>query len=537
MWLEEVSVLDMGGAAAKIGPYLCGVRLAPTLLLVLFAAAALSFPLSDTDLWWHLAAGRAMIEAGTWLRVDPFCLSSLGTPWIDLHWGFQLLVHAAHALGGDAALVALRTGLVIATVLVALRSRISWSTAALALVLLFSTRTFLDLRPLLVSLLALALLWNLLESPLRIPVVLGALLLQVVLANAQGLFLLGPLFAAAAAVGAWLERDRRRARSLLALAVALLATSLLNPWGPRAFDLARLVASRIVPSATNLFSRQIPENLPLHLWILERPARILPLAWIAFGTSLLWRRGRGAPGRALLLTGTVILSCMAVRNLPLAALAAALCVAPRRIGPRFLLPALAVLLAILLSIPLLLERRWNDPSTLVAPLRLPSERTLALLSRESGPIFHEPRAGGWLSWKLPGRNACWCDTRLVLHDAAFVADFLDIADHPERFESWSRAHDFRFALLPTVELPHWHALAASLLASNSWKLVDADGAWVLFARPESALPALDWSSPDGRRAIERHLQERFSDNPRLQDYVRESFSLLLDEAARRGAGH
>lgn len=479
------------------------------------------------------------METVSWMRTDPFCVSSVGTPWTDLHWGFQIMAWATHRIGSDAGLVLLRIALVAAALGAALKGRFSWNTAAIAIVGLFALRTFLDLRPLLVSLLALALLWKQLEKAPTVRTFAIAIALQIALSNMQGLFLLGPLFATAAAVGAWLEGHRRRARAMSGLVLLLVLASLANPWGWQAFDLAGMVASRILPSAGNIFSREIPENLPLHLWVAEQPARLLPLLWIAMGAWAFRRKDSGTWERALLLSGTATLSFMAVRNLPLALLAATLCIEPRRYGHRLLLPVGTTLLAAALSVPLLLERRWNDPSSWIAPLRLPSQRTLDILSRSPGPVFHEIRAGGWLSWTLPDRDACWCDTRLVLHDAVFVSDYLDILAHPGRFEAWSRERGFRFALLPVAEMPHAAPLAATLFASGTWKLLDCDGAWALFARTDVPLPAIAWTTPVGKRAIEARIAERFHDNPRLERFASSRLGEVLDQASvaiRIGAG-
>jgi len=509
------------------------VRHAPTIVLVCFAALALSFPLSDTDIWWHLAAGRSMVGSVSWLRSDPFCTSSLGEPWIDLHWGFQLLVFAWERLGGESALVALRIVLVVAALWTALRGRMGWGPAVVAVLVVFQTRTFLDLRPLLVSLVVLALLWVLLDAKPSRATAAGALVLQIALANMQGLFLLGPLFASASGIGAALEGRRRVATSHLALAVGLLAASLANPWGWHAFDLAGKVALRIVPSATNPFSSEIPENLPLHLWIGQDPSRMLLLAWIGLSAWLFRRRGTGSAGRILLLAGTGALACMAVRNLPLLGIALLLSVEPGR--PRF--PRIAAVAGIafplVLAVPLLLERRWNDPSTPVAPFRLPSQRLLSAIGHEPGRVFHEIRVGGWLSWKLPNRTACWCDTRLVLHDASFVADYLDVLARPERFDAWSRERDFRFALLPTAEMPHASPLAAALFASPSWALVDFDGAWALFARADGSTRGIDWRVPEGRAVLEASMRERLGDNPRLERIATARLHEILDHAAER----
>src|SRR3954463_3102007 len=73
-------------------------------LVVAVVAAGLT-PVADGDIFWHLAAGRRMVETGPFLRPDPFSLSAAGRPWIDVHWLFQLGTYAVHALGGLRALV------------------------------------------------------------------------------------------------------------------------------------------------------------------------------------------------------------------------------------------------------------------------------------------------------------------------------------------------------------------------------------------------------------------------------------------------
>jgi len=507
------------------------VRHAPLLLLTLFAVVALSFPLSDTDLWWHLAAGRSMIESRSWLRVDPFCASSAGTPWIDLHWGFQMLVLGLHRLGGDGLLVATRIGLVLAAWLVALRGRLAWDTAALACLLVFATRLLLDLRPLLVTIPCLVLLWTLLEeSELETLPLLGCLGLQCVLANVQGLFLLGPLACAASAAGRWLEHDRPGALRRLALVAGLLAASLANPYGIHAFDLARLVASRIVPSAGNLFSREIPENLPLFSWILQEPGRALPLAWAGFGTALLWRGGTGSRSRALLLAGAALLAMLAIRNLPLLAVASLICVAPRPWTSTWMPAAVAVSAAATLSIAPLRERRWNLPDSWIAPLQRPSDATFAILRASPGAVFHELRVGGWLSWILDRPGSCWADTRLVLHDAAFVRAYLDALDRPDRFDSSAATRKFRYVLLPVASWPRDRPLLVHLLRSPSWRLREGDGAWALLERRDASADAPADSAP--LHEVDDRIASRFRANPRLEAFVRSNWLEVRREAER-----
>jgi hypothetical protein len=91
-------------------------------LLVVLAGLAALTPVADSDIWWHLAAGREMIARRGFLRTDPFSLGARGRPWIDLHWLFQLGSYALYRLGGLTALVGGKVLLVAAGAWVWLRA-------------------------------------------------------------------------------------------------------------------------------------------------------------------------------------------------------------------------------------------------------------------------------------------------------------------------------------------------------------------------------------------------------------------------------
>lgn len=505
------------------------MRYAPLVFAAFALCLVLGFPLSDTDIWWHLAAGREMVSAGTWLRVDPFCSSSLGSPWIDLHWGFQLLLLAVHALSGNDGLWVLRILLVVATVAIALRSRFGWESASLACLAVFVSRTFLDLRPLLATMICLGLLWSLLEARRSRWNLCGILLLQVVMVNLQGLFLLGPLVALAHAAGRFLEAGRRPALRDAWIPAAMLAASLVNPWGPGAFELATRVAGRIVPVAENPYSWQISENLPLLDWIRESPLRLLGLSWWVLGIAWLWRPGPGAAGRALLLAGMAILALMAVRNLPLFALASLLSVRPRTASNRWPGFAAAAAILALAATAAIADRRWDLPGELASPLQSPPERMRRILSSRPAPVFHELRVGGWLTWNLPRDRLCWADTRLVLHDGAFLDSLLATLDHPERFEAWSLRLGFSYALLPVSIWPRNRPLVAHLLRSRQWRVEDTDGSWILFARADAPPDSSGPPDPMDPAVVEGRIRERFGANPRLEELVRREWLGVLAE--------
>ena len=62
--------------------------------LLLIELVALTFLLGcfldkDTDIWWHLRAGREILGGAGIPRIDSYIFAAPGAEWIDLHWGFQ----------------------------------------------------------------------------------------------------------------------------------------------------------------------------------------------------------------------------------------------------------------------------------------------------------------------------------------------------------------------------------------------------------------------------------------------------------------
>lgn len=226
------------------------------ILGVLVTAALLATrPLLHDDLFFHLRTGEMV--ARTW-RVpvtDPFTHTVLGTPWTSHEWGFGLLLHAAHVLGGVPALVGVMPPLVVGlfvTLYLHIRSVLSverlWLAAPLLLLGLWAAESScLMVRAALLTTCFLAVLLQLLRrlrqrsSAARV-VALVALFL--VWANVHvgvvfGLFVLG-LHLLQALFDRWLDAPRpRELRSLLRGAVlerglllcGCAAVTLLNPSG------------------------------------------------------------------------------------------------------------------------------------------------------------------------------------------------------------------------------------------------------------------------------------------------------------------
>lgn len=83
-----------------------------TLALVFLAAART--PL-DTDLWWHLAAGRQTVSAGAPMVVDHFSFTRDGQGWLNHSWLSQVLLYGLYQAGGMLAIGGLVAGLAAAS--------------------------------------------------------------------------------------------------------------------------------------------------------------------------------------------------------------------------------------------------------------------------------------------------------------------------------------------------------------------------------------------------------------------------------------
>jgi hypothetical protein len=561
--------------------------------------ACLWFPLTDTDIWWHLASAKLMWADMAFLRRDPFCQSSLGAPWADLHWGFQILAYAAWKLGGAHALVAGKCLALAGALGFALRPHLDRRTLPwlipLAAFGLYHVRFFVDVRPLALTLLCLGIQYWAVAAHLKGAIRRPWLILipaQVVLVNLQGLYLLGALLVTCLLAGEYAGRRRpwvfasweasatpdpragRRPipslRPLTLTCAALWFCGLVSPYGWRGFILPLSLLGRITPVASNIFSSEIAENLPLTDLLRSDPGAALPFLAFGFAVSLTFFRKGARPslGHALLFLAFAALGWMAQRNLPLSVLAGLMAAGrnlqvslagggasfPRSAGDGAAsaagskvsvsatggMPSWAGWAAFLVVVALYGSRiraawEYELPGSLETPFRFPAP-AVDYLERNPlrGPIFNELRYGGYLEFRLYPSKTAFVDGRMILRSAEFYRGFLEAVDHPDGFPAYRARYGFTHALLPISEDQRFLPLAAHLLKSLDWKLLYCDGASVLLA---------DASILDGREAgmeldslpaghpLPQALHRRFAANPRL-----ESMAILNAARFLRAAG-
>ena len=92
--------------------FLTANRLIVIVLFLALFAMAVRTP-ADTDMWWHLGAGRAIVTTGHIPYADEFSFTVRGKPWTDVQWLAQVGMYQARLWGGDAALAILTAMLVV----------------------------------------------------------------------------------------------------------------------------------------------------------------------------------------------------------------------------------------------------------------------------------------------------------------------------------------------------------------------------------------------------------------------------------------
>ena len=421
---------------------------------------------TETDIWWHLAAGQRFWQHGLELT-DPYSFTEAGHPWVRIDWLFQLLVYPIFQRGGVSALILLRSACLLGgggLVAFMLRRRSLAERWLLALLVASIWSYAIALRPATASFFFTALWVTVLELGrlskrgfLWVLPPLMCLWFNLHVASLAGILLLG-LYA----MGQSLQQRRPDWIWWQVLTASFLAT-MINPQGWK-----------------TVF-------YPIHFMFVKSPWRDLilevqpphwdtPGAWQArllLGLSLLgaaqaWRRRREVtPLLVTLVTGYLMNS--AVRH------------------QYQLCPALVPWVA--LSLPPLLQRATGVVAALLAVqaltstlvLRLPlsglvrresfSERLAALTSH--GPpglrVFIDMNAAGYFLYHFDGRQKVFIDSRT---DQVYMQPTI-LLDHQEIWTGGERA----LQLLDQYQI---QAVVNNRLASEGsllWEKLKQSGDW------------------------------------------------------------
>lgn len=482
--------------------------------LFVFALAFLFalFPLTDTDIWWHLACAREWVV--TW--------SPSREGLVNIHEYFQQVVYAVYSVGGAPLLVifkALLWGLVFVLFqdFAGLRKSAVEKPVVLAVAAfcLFLFRYQLEMRPVVFTLLFLGVYWNVLPWLLarlasgdkRVMAraciwALPLILLQWLWCKFQGLYILGPLFALLCLVHAlYKNRPAQRKRQMVVPAVfvvLLFVTPFLHSEGLRLFLypfglLDRLLG--ITPSAA-IFASGIAENRsPLTLLVAGENVLVSAVMIVVVFLSLVYPLVNLFKYRRdfvlnVSLSVTAALALVAERNfvLLLPLFVAELCSSRQRIirmpdsaGMGSMMRVSSVVL-IACFLGFWAKSLAAYDRHMVAYQRVPVAASQWMASHpHKGRLFNDDRAGGYLAFINPA-DSIYIDGRFILKTAEFFERYMRYSEDPALFLSDVDSMGVDRAVFPLQYYARWGRVLGALETSPEWHVAHVDAYFIVFAR-------------------------------------------------------
>jgi hypothetical protein len=546
---------------------------------VLFAVlvCALAFLLASTparnsDLWLHLASGRALARGQSPLGSDPFASTTTGVFWVNHAWLSDTALYAIYELGGGVALVVAKS--LLAAVLAGLffcfrrPGTRAGLLAVVAAVAVLALGPWLSLQPALLSLLGIVLTLYLLERPALVDpsraeraCSLRWLLVPLfaLWANLDGWFLVGPvhvgLYALGELLGRWLGGSRSvrpgEWRTLALLTLAGLGACLLTPYHYHTFDWPTPLGLSHTEQA--LMRDPLGQGLvvsPFGARWTTVPALANPGGWayyllLAAGAASFVLCGRALhPGRLLVWLALAALSAYQARTIPFFAVAAGPVLAlnlqewaaARRSptpDPRWTrAKAVARVAGVLAGLALLVlawpgwlqpaphqPRGWAvEPDGSLVRLAQDLERRHAdhQTRLDRFALTFSPEVAHYLAWFCPSEKG-FLDSRWPLFEGV-ADDFVRMRS--SLLQSSGPGPDPELAsLLDTYHIdriilhdPDWdrttRAYRCLLLGEPEWELLAVDGAAALFGRRSGADSPSPWQAFDYRRAAYHPEPER-----------------------------
>jgi len=510
-----------------------------------------------------------MVEHREFVYEDPFSYAPENSPWTNVHWLFQLFMYGVYSVGGVAGLILAKAAVFTAAcailVLTSRRKETLALSVALCAVLVYSMRFLIVARPIVFTLLYLALFVLVLETwrrskNRRILLLLPAI--QILWANTQGLYPLGP-----AAIACYLAGDAAalllakaefhivkldarlswpEIRTLLYVLLATCAACIVTPYGIHGLALPALLYERIEPSLAGIYSWNVLENLPSWYIIETAPERLGWLVWaglLAAASFVVARKALSLP-RALLFVAFLYIGLIAERNLPLYVFVlcsivmgnvdAAIESGPLRRRPVLVnLPRFGAVAAgaafVLCGIGIIRSARLNESTLGMAPFRYPVEAAEILARKPfNGNVLNSVKYGGYLIWRLYPSKKVFIDGRLAIRSREAFAEYLQLLDEPSRFPEYQQKYGITRVVLPTAAFLRYLRLALWFCNDRDWRLIYCDGACVLFAYdPAHAMQFVDLYSEADVGAIVNELERRYAHSMYVREQAKQNLGAFL----------
>jgi hypothetical protein len=509
-------------------------------LPLLLSAWWLSFnSLRNADLWWHLAAGRWIVEHRSLPRMDPFSFSAQGRAWLNHEWFADVLMYLWASIGGLESLVYWLWLILLATYFLLFQlCRTHGGSPLFSLlgvsVAVATSAPFFEIRPHLYSLFFyVVILWLLLLSKPRLRLMLPVIFL--LWANLHGGFIFGLLAAATVLVtrlvvstapqlrsGGSVHSALASRRTDVLVVVASATACLVNPYGFKAFEPALRYAFdssspfRALKEWLPPFSKEGVSS-PLFPWLIA----LFLIACLILLLSPQGRRMESEIRWSIVALGglTLLMALRSGRFIPLFSVSACLPISlllaawlgrprDRRGELRWLvlqrvIPLLlaAVCLAMLTRYPVS-SRAFGHLTSLES---FPVD-TLDFLTvnRLSGKMFAYYGWGGYVQYRADARMKVYIDSRAdTVYSGETFDDYRRVQYMLPGWLEVVESSDADYFLWLNMKTPQVHQIGQVqiLLATGRWRKVHEDFVSVLLARTTAPLPQTLPARPSAYREL------------------------------------
>ncbi|HEV2843976.1 MAG TPA: hypothetical protein VG477_03950, partial [Thermoanaerobaculia bacterium] len=506
--------------------------------LWLIATAALLWSLMfrflfNSDLWFHLAAGREIWRGRAIPAADTWSYTAAGRPWHNHEWLADLLYYGWSRAFGIESLVYWQWLVVGGAYLILYRllARLSGSRPAASLLTVLALAVgvpFFDIRPNLWSVLGFVVLISLTLGRERPPVWLP--LLFVVWVNLHGGVMLG-LMALPILLAGQLAAGGIRLRRAVALWLACIVAACINPYGWTVFSFVfKLATSSGTPSRTTLYEwlpPWVPGGIeaPLFPWAVALGvASALPLLRPALRSP---RDGAALASLGLALL-TLAMSLQSRRFIPFFAIAQSLLAAqaagrlfrartatPRRLAASAALAVALLGVAVWRLAPYPLTSRAFDPLSWASQMPVESVSFLEA-NGIAGNLFAYHLWGGYIEHRAAGRLKVHYDPRAeTVFDPEIARQHFRVLEGKPGWQDELARTGAGLVLWPMYEARE-RAMGEELSRSPRWQPLYRDGVSLLLARRGFPLPQPLRETPDsayrswarGRQAMD---ERRYAD--------------------------
>jgi hypothetical protein len=446
-------------------------------------------PISAVDLAYLIRAGEIMLERGTVLRTDVLSAWTLGRPWLNQQWGFELIAALAFRAAGWLGLAALRGLLVVGILLLAfMASRAAGAgrrTAALLTLGSFAVMVpSLNLRSQLAGVACFAAIVWVVEGRRRHPRRLWAAPpIVLAWANLHGSFFLGPLLLALAWLEDLLHPLPNTCRNLLVLAASFAATIV----GPLWLDTWRYAAEILgAPQVRNVSSEWQPTSLGDSIGVIFF-ASLVPMLLLVGRRAR--REDRVAVFRLLLFALIALSSYRGTLWWALVAPVTAARWLPeiRRNAPDPRNRANAAIVAVMIALSVAPFAVWMPHTERAAPPGLTAfapqgiTRTLQGLLEPGERFFHAQAWGSWFELALP-ENPTTVDSRFEVIPPQRWREYEAVshgrADWEEILEDWG-------VRVMALDREQQEELIPIVLRDPDWRLVYEDEEGLVLVRAQA----------------------------------------------------